>query len=52
LRVEHSRKPDEVRNRIKNLWATYHEIELFAREDNQPTLTGKKLFDGLGHLGK
>ena len=46
LRVEHSRKPDEVRNRIVELMGDLPRIELFAREDNQPTLTGKKLFDG------
>lgn len=51
LRVEHSRKPDSVRERIVELMGDLPRIELFAREDNQPTLTGKGIFDGWDVFG-
>ena len=46
LREGHSRKPDIFRERIVELMGDLPRVELFARETNQPTLTGKKLFDG------
>ncbi len=46
LRVEHSRKPDEVRKRIVELMGDLPRVELFAREDNQPNLLGERIFDG------
>lgn len=50
-RAEHSRKPDSIRERIVELMGDLPRIELFAREDNQPTLTGKKIFDGWDVFG-
>lgn len=50
-RAEHSRKPDSVRERIVELMGDLPRIELFAREDYQPTLTGKKIFDGWDVFG-
>ena len=50
-KTEHSRKPAEARERIVELMGDLPRIELFAREDNQPTLTGKKIFDGWDTFG-
>src|SRR3990167_9253743 len=50
-KTAHSRKPDVVREKIVELFGDLPRIELFAREDNQPTLTGKKLFDGWDVFG-
>lgn len=51
LREEHSRKPDIIRERIVELMGDLPRIELFARDDNQPTLTGKSIFDGWDVFG-
>ena len=51
FRAEHSRKPDSVRERIVELMGDIPRVELFAREDNQPTLTGEKIFDGWDVFG-
>lgn len=50
-RAEHSRKPDSIRERIVELMGDLPRIELFARDDNQPTLTGKSIFDGWDVFG-
>ena len=45
-RTIHSRKPDEVRDRIVKLFGDLPRIELFAREDKQLNFNGKTIFDG------
>lgn len=51
LRVEHSRKPDEVRKRIVELMGDIPRIELFARTDGSKDLWGKNTFDGWDVFG-
>jgi len=45
-RRKHSQKPDEVREKIVELFGDIPRIELFARKDRQLDLRGKTSFDG------
>ena len=45
-RAEHSKKPDQVRNKIVELMGNLPRIELFARNNGQIMLDGKTIFDG------
>jgi len=45
-RRKHSQKPDEVREKIVELFGDISRIELFARKDRQLDLRGKTSFDG------
>jgi site-specific DNA-methyltransferase (adenine-specific) len=46
IRTEHSRKPDEIRDRIVKLMGDIPRIELFARDDGSKDLFGKNRLDG------
>ena len=48
---EHSRKPDEVRNRIVELCGDIPRIELFARDNGDKDIFGKNKLDGWDSWG-
>ena len=51
LRAEHSRKPDQVRNRIVELMGDIPRIELFARDHGLKNLWGENRLDGWDKFG-
>ena len=51
LRAEHSRKPDQVRNRIVELMGDIPRIELFARDHGLKNLWGENRLDGWDVFG-
>lgn len=50
-RAEHSRKPDQVREKIVELMGDIPRLELFARDDGGKDLFGKGRLDGWDVFG-